>query len=428
MSKLANLPRYDRHKTYEWNYEHAPEPVEIDVPRIAGSWRFCGLAVDSPLGIPAGPLLNGRWARYYASLGFDVLTYKTVRSRQRECYPLPNLQPVRCGQLAGDETSLLAIEELEGSWAVSFGMPSKSPDAWRADIEQTRAKLPRGKLLSVSVVGTMQEGWSIDELAKDYALCAKWAVESGADCVETNFSCPNVSTCDGQLYQDPSSARLVAQHVRSAIGETPYLIKIGHVRHEEDAERLLDAVSDTVDGLAMTNSVATTVAGPSAALMFAGERRGICGDATKTSSLRQTATFSRLIAKRRAKLRLVGVGGASTTEDVKAYLSAGAEAVHIATAAMVRPQVALDIRARLAATEPPAGIGAKPEASATPVDKMYFVCVTCDDKFLMDEDYVEILDPDASSGATQKIGLSYQGRDCLCPICGKFSGRLVVAR
>jgi len=275
----------------------------------------------------------------------------------------------------------------------------------------------------------MQEGWSIDELAKDYALCAKWAVESGADCVETNFSCPNVSTCDGQLYQDPSSARLVAQHVRSVIGETPYLIKIGQVRHEEDAERLLDAISEAIDGLAMTNSVATTVAEPSAALMFAGERRGICGDATKTSSLRQTAMFARLIAKRKAKLRLVGVGGASTTEDVKAYLSAGAEAVHIATAAMVRPEVALEIRARLAASgNPAAGMEAKPEASATPSDKMYFVCVTCDDKFLMDEDYVEILDPGASSGATQKVDLSYQGRDCLCPICGKFSGSLVVAR
>ncbi len=428
MSKLDNLPRYDRHKSYQWTYEHAPEPVEVDVPRIAGAWRFCGLEVDSPLGMPAGPLLNGRWVLYYASLGFDVLTYKTVRSGERECYPLPNLQPVRCGQLAGDETSLPAIEEMQGSWAVSFGMPSKSPDAWRADIEQTRAKLPRGKLLSVSVVGTMQDGWSIDELAKDYALCAKWAVESGADCIETNFSCPNVSTCDGQLYQDHASARLVAQHVRSAIGDVPYLLKIGQFRNAEDAEQLLDAVSDTVNGLAMTNSVAATVADPSAALMFEGERRGICGDATKTSSLRQTATFSRLIIERKMKLRLVGVGGASTTEDVKAYLSAGAEAVHIATAAMLRPQVALEIRARLAASANPAGMGADREASEAPADKMYFVCVTCDDKFLMDEDYVEIPDPEASNGATQKVDLSYQGRDCLCPICGKFSGRLVVRR
>ena len=45
--------------------------------------QFCGIPVQSPLGIPAGPLLNSRWLLYYASLGFDVLTYKTVRSSAR---------------------------------------------------------------------------------------------------------------------------------------------------------------------------------------------------------------------------------------------------------------------------------------------------------------------------------------------------------
>ena len=47
------------------------------------------------------------------------------------------------------------------------------------------------KLLVVSVVGTVQDGWSMDDLADDYARCARWAVESGADAVETNFSCPS---------------------------------------------------------------------------------------------------------------------------------------------------------------------------------------------------------------------------------------------
>jgi dihydroorotate dehydrogenase (NAD+) catalytic subunit len=344
----ARLPSYDRRRTYDWNYEHAPEPAEIDVPPVPGDWRFCGKRVDSPLGIPAGPLLNGRWVLYYASLGFDVLTYKTVRSRERACYPLPNLQPVRCGQLTGGESDLPAVEEMEGSWAVSFGMPSKSPDVWRADIEQTRAKLPSGKLLSVSVVGTVQEGWTIDDLAVDYAQCAKWAVEAGADCVETNFSCPNVSTCDGQLYQDHAGARLVAQRVREAVGSVPFLIKIGHVRQDEDAEQLLDAVGDSSDALAMTNSVATTVLGPDGKLLFGGQRRGVCGEATRDASTQQVEMFARLIARRGDRLCLVGVGGASSADDVRAYVAAGAEAVHIATAAMVRPEVALEIRETLA--------------------------------------------------------------------------------
>src|SRR5262245_27286290 len=90
-----DLPRYDPSRTYEWNYAHAPDPVTIPEPPVPGRWDYCGLPLASPLGIAAGPLLNGRWILYYASLGFDVLTYKTVRSAARACYPLPNLQPVR---------------------------------------------------------------------------------------------------------------------------------------------------------------------------------------------------------------------------------------------------------------------------------------------------------------------------------------------
>src|SRR5262245_3560124 len=105
MSIPNAFPRYDICQTYDWNYEHAPEATHVPVPDVGGEWTFCGLPVASPLGIAAGPLLNSRWLLYYASLGFDVLTYKTVRSGHRECYPLPNLQPVSYGQLRGGESN-----------------------------------------------------------------------------------------------------------------------------------------------------------------------------------------------------------------------------------------------------------------------------------------------------------------------------------
>ena len=43
---------------------------------------------------------------------------------------------------------------------------------------------------SVSVVGTVQPGSTIERLAEDYAECARLAAEHGADTVETNLSCP----------------------------------------------------------------------------------------------------------------------------------------------------------------------------------------------------------------------------------------------
>ncbi len=346
----TDLARYDISKSYRWNYDHAPTPVEVEVSDVPGDWAFCGLPVDSPLGMPAGPLLNGRWVLYYASLGFDVLTYKTVRSSSRDCYALPNLQPVVTGPLRGDEQRLPTSADMQGSWAVSFGMPSMSPDDWRVDVERTRDALPAGKLLSVSVVGTVQPDWSIDDLADDYARCARWAIDSGADCIETNFSCPNVSTCDGQLFQQHDSAAIVATRVREAIGKTPYIIKAGHVRESATVGSLLDAVGPHVDALAMTNSVAATVQNEKGELLFEGASRGICGDATRSASVGQTRLFADEIATRNLPIEIIGVGGASTAGHVREYLNAGANAVHIATAAMVDPSIALHIRTELAAT------------------------------------------------------------------------------
>ena len=353
MPSMKNLPstfaRYARQRTYQWNYDHAPDPVEVDVPEVPGEWRFCGLPVASPLGVPAGPLLCGRWVLYYASLGFDVLTYKTVRSGARPCYSLPNLQPVVCGQIGGSETQLPASDAMQGSWAVSFGMPSAAPDVWRADVEKTRRLLPMGKLLVVSVVGTVEDGWGIDELADDYARCARWAVESGADCIETNFSCPNVSTRDGQLFQQLDDASLVAARVRDAIGPVPLIVKVGRVEDDATAQAVLDSLCPAASALAMTNSIATTVSDASGELLFDGQRRGICGDAIRTASMDQLRRFARHRAEKHGEPSLIGVGGASTAEHVRDYLAAGAESVHLATAAMVRPEVGLEIRAALAA-------------------------------------------------------------------------------
>jgi dihydroorotate dehydrogenase len=344
-TETGELPRYDRRQSYDWNYDHAPEPQTVSIAKVPGEWRFLGKPIGSPLGVAAGPLLNGRWVLYYASLGFDVLTYKTVRSRSHPCYPLPNLQPVRCGMLTGGEERLPAQAEMTGSWAVSFGMPSKDPDHWRRDVEWTRRKLSTDKVLSVSVVGTVQPDWGIDELAADYARCAAWAVASGADVIETNFSCPNVATCDGQLYQTPAAAAVVAATVRQAIGATPLVVKVGHLADAAAASALLEALAGVVDAIATTNSIAATVVDEPGALLFDGQRRGICGAATFAASVRQTQQLAQLVAERSLRMQLIGVGGIRTAEHVARYLAAGAAAVHLATAAMVDPAVALQIRA-----------------------------------------------------------------------------------
>src|SRR5690606_20418077 len=196
-------------------------------------------------------------------------------------------------------------------------------------------RLSAEKVLSVSVVATPEPDWTIDALAADYARCARWAVESGADCIEANFSCPNVATCDGQLFQQPKIAGLVAAALRAALPQgVPLLLKIGHITDPALAEALIDAVSPSADALVMVNTISARVNG-SEGLLFDGQPRGIAGPAIREASTRMIADFRRLIDRGQRALQLVGVGGITTLDDVQAYLQAGAHSVQLATAAML---------------------------------------------------------------------------------------------
>src|SRR5262245_13541946 len=194
------LTGYDIRRTYDWNYANAPEPPRrVHVPECPGHWTFCGLPIGSPLGVPAGPLLNSAWILYYAALGFDVLTYKTVRSIARASYDPPNLLPVT-GVLPADSAGTVCPDSSRvppESWAISFGMPSKLPAIWQADVEAARKSLPPEKLLVVSVVASPAPDWTLDQIADDFAVCARRARDAGADAIEANLSCPNVSSQEG---------------------------------------------------------------------------------------------------------------------------------------------------------------------------------------------------------------------------------------
>src|SRR6185295_19841719 len=131
------IAAYRINETYDWNYAHAPAlSSAVSVPAVPGAWDFCGIPLCSPLGMPAGPLLNSGWILYYAALGFDVLTYKTVRSSARASHALPNLLPVSSAPLTPGAATVVADPQRPDpdSWAISFGMPSKDPVVWQQDV------------------------------------------------------------------------------------------------------------------------------------------------------------------------------------------------------------------------------------------------------------------------------------------------------
>jgi dihydroorotate dehydrogenase len=349
----VNTYRIDR--TYRWNYEHGPS-FRGPFPRIPSTpvKDFLGHRVSSRVGISAGILLNSRWVECYARLGFDLLTYKTVRSRRRPCYPPPNWvyleTPRGAGRLQAKDHALRVASRRpqrasDVTSAVCFGMPSMEPEVWRRDVRKARRRLRRGQLLIVSVVGTPEPSGGVEALAEDYARCARWAAASGAHIVEANFSCPNVCTAEGSIYQDPRLSRLLATALRDVLPATPFLIKAGYFETPAGLRAFYRAVDDIADGVVLVNGMARRVLRADGKPAFrAHERVGILGRGIHAGAVANVQRAVALSGREKRSALTLAVGGVLEPRDASDFFEAGAAAVLLGGGAALSPLLAVRIK------------------------------------------------------------------------------------
>ena len=347
---LRMMRTYDINESYEFNYERGPmfDALPPEIPE-GPMTSFLGIPVRSRLGIAAGLLLNSKWILEYAKWGFDILTYKTVRSRYRPCYKPPNWVFVEESDDAGGP--VYAIDDpgpdpSRISSAVCFGMPSMAPDAWRKDVSRTRKGLGEGKILIVSVVASPAAGDDANAVAWDFRRCAEWAVEAGADVIEANFSCPNVCSPEGSIYMDASLSRAVATEIRRGIGGIPMLIKVGHVVGEKSLNELLAALEGVATGVTLVNGITRPVMRRNGDPVFGVDfvKAGVVGHAIHQPSLEQVILAKRLVAREGYSLQLGAVGGAGGVREIGDFFKAGAEAVLLGSSPMFNPGLAVEYR------------------------------------------------------------------------------------
>ncbi|MFP6739113.1 MAG: hypothetical protein VCD34_10270 [Planctomycetota bacterium] len=347
------METYRRDRSYRWNYERGPSfsgsfPAIPDTPLK----DFFGSRVSSRLGVAAGILLNSKWIECYSRLGFDVLTYKTVRSRERPCYPLPNwvfVESKKDLEPGSDEILRIARrrprDPAEVTSAVCFGMPSQPPEVWRRDVSRAHSRIRRGQVLVVSVVGTPEDGGGEESLVDDFCRCARWASEAGADIVEANFSCPNVCTAEGSVYQDPGASGRLAAALRDVLPSTPLLIKSGHFRDRRRLGNFYRAVSGSADGVVLVNGVSRRVLGADNKPVFGDfERVGILGRAIHPAAVSNVTAAVRFCAKNKLGLGTIAVGGVTGVEDPAPFFDAGARGVVMGGVPMLDPHLALRMK------------------------------------------------------------------------------------
>lgn len=328
---------------------------------------LAGHRVNFPFGVAACnasivQTANSEIIAFYAALGFDILTYKTVRTAKVAPHPDPNwvsLDP-RAGDIFTPPFDQVVIGDLHyapddpthAAMANSFGNPSREPAFWQPDVAKAKQALHPGQLLIVSVVATVHDGDTREEaLIDDFVTVAKLAKEAGADVVEANYSCPNVpGDPTGTLYQHPALAGRISAALRSALGTTPLFVKIGYL-DRDGLTAFVRANSHHVQGIVGINTIPLRVNSLSGYPLFPGpgrERAGISGAPIRRWAQEVAHNLVEIRAQMRAEndFVIVGVGGVCDPHDVCDYLNLGVDAVQSCTAAHFNRRLAQQVRHR----------------------------------------------------------------------------------
>ncbi|MDP1608553.1 MAG: tRNA-dihydrouridine synthase [Chlamydiales bacterium] len=340
---MTDYSLYDINQSYSFNAAHGPFFTgEIpERPLSSKKIDFLGFSLNSPLGVPAGPLLNARWVELAGKLGFDLPVYKTIRSFAHPGHALPNILYVE----PDSPSTAHLLEEIPSdptqiSITNSFGMPSQSPDFLLQDIAKANQCLQEGQLLIVSIVGTPGQGVSF---ADDFVRTAIFAKEAGAKVIEANFSCPNVGHAEGCLYTSPETVRAFASAIVKAIHPIPLTLKVGVFANESLMRQMFIAAARAgVRAICGINSVSMHVEDGQGKPALGASRpsSGICGAAIKPQALQFIQAAHQINQQERLDLTLMSCGGIMRPEHIDEFLQQGATIAMSATGMMWEPYLA----------------------------------------------------------------------------------------
>ncbi|NTU73482.1 hypothetical protein HGB07_04925 [Candidatus Roizmanbacteria bacterium] len=334
---------YDIEKSYDWNYEFGPFFKGHTPERhIKAEKQFLSYKVNSLFGVPAGPLLNSKWIELYSKLGFDILTYKTFRSRTYAAHPRPHMLYVEPSDM---EKTFIGKPYTKTHDAVtmtnSFGIPSKDPDVWQMDFKRALKVIQPGQVVIASIVGTLEGTNNEDEYINDFVQTALLAMKAGAYIIEVNLSCPNLHNV-GLLCFDLSLSTRICSAIKNAIGNIPLLVKISHFDNMETTRNFVKNTHEYVAGYSVINTVQGKVDDIQVKreVMRKIGVSGLCGSYIRPYGLMMVERLKKIREEMNLDYAIVGMGGVTTPEDYELYLQTGADAVQAGIGAMMDPYLA----------------------------------------------------------------------------------------
>lgn len=357
------FPSYNILDEYFVNATAPWGPVVLPRPEVSTRhWTLFGQRIGLPIGVPASVLTgNARWIQYYSSNGFNVLTYKTVRSRRWRPNEPPNWAFVPNEKkpfavtdeqytVHADPLDWVDPGERDVTTTNSFGVPCPDPVEWKADLYNALKVIASDQVLIVSVMGEDydESPARLTVLADDYAKTALHAEAAGASIIELNLSCPNSldpteSRVKLPLCFDVDATARILEEVKSRLSsQTRLVAKLAYL-DEARLNGLIHRIAPMIDGVAGINTLQCTVLRDSDDPTFPGRGvpwAGVSGIAIRDYAKDFVFRLARLRVETGKYFEILGMGGVTDPASFEALYLLGASAVQSATGAFANPFLA----------------------------------------------------------------------------------------
>ena len=181
------------------------------------------------------------------------------------------------------------------------------------------------------------------ESPEDFAyVCKRLTDAGGADAIELNISCPNVSH-GLDFSTDPAQTARVVAACRAAT-HLPLIAKLSP--NVTDMRPVAKSAEDAgADGLSLINTlIGTSIDAKKRTFRLANITGGLSGPAVKPVALLHVYRVAQVV-----RVPLIGMGGITNATDAVEFLLAGASAVATGTINYTNPRAAVEIADGIAA-------------------------------------------------------------------------------
>lgn len=355
---------YDIKKAWEKVVEEGPIWVSKKFPPLPKEkkYTFLGKKLISPIIIAAGSSSGKKWSDFFFKMGFGGVIQKTMRTVPRASNKVPNVaiveidHPIERKELGKPLTATKNPKDFKKYLSItnSFGNPSPDMITWGNTLRQQVKGKSEGQILGCSVTATTSEKSDscmvllgenapaalIIETASDLLSAACTAATSGADFIELNLACPNVTENpeEGEMFQNAKLVNYTLTRFKRMFPNVPIGFKFGIYKSKEQMKKIFASGGENLDYISGINAVPATVTAKDGSDILPGRRTsGVAGKADQIIALEHIEWAAKVRKELGLKYEILGCGGVVETKDVDRFLAAGADAVQVATIALVDP-------------------------------------------------------------------------------------------